>query len=221
MEADIGWPAKLVDLQGIYEMYAILETTRGNNLPASQTLAEMSKVPRKLSVTARSMLTKLQCFGMLSRDFSTAAFIINDPSTSDQAIEVLRKHYTPLTEDQISVKNCIIFEYIMQKNSWDKYFEAKVPNLPIPITKRNSTFRMLRNHCDENIAYELNKTCEPLCVWPKAYLYRPKVSLDDMVDEEGDWKYKVYNPAGWTFIWIIMPSTRSIIHNAKWLGCIC
>jgi hypothetical protein len=210
LDADVTCPAKIVDLEGVYAMHAILEASRGNELSASQALAEMSKVTRRLCITSRSMITKIACFAVLHRDLDAAAFIINEPSTSDATVELLRKHNAPLTENQISISNCLIFEYLMLKNAWDEY-SAEILNLPI--AKRNSTFRVLKNFCDENIARQKNETFEPLRVWPKFYPHLPNMSVDEVVEGKGYWSYRVYNPVGWGHVMILTPAIEGVFKQ--------
>ncbi|MBE0537168.1 MAG: hypothetical protein IH624_16015 [Phycisphaerae bacterium] len=199
-------------LGGLYAMQAILEAARGNDVSASQTLIEMSTVNRKLSTTSRPLLTKLICFSNLGMDFQAAVFILNAPSTSPAALDLLRKHYAPLAEDQLCFTNCLIFEYLAEKRAWLDMLAQQSSALAL-IAKPNSTLRVLRNCYDAQIARHRNRQFEALPVYPHGYPYQPYAPDDPLLERGGF--YQVYNPFGWLFLCFTAPTTDHVLRQSE------
>lgn len=190
-------------LTRLYQSYIYLQTEQGNGQSALNELIELDSVFGKLSVNARTTITKLVCIACLANNIIAANFIANNPQTSQESLELLAEHFIPLTNEQISLRNSVISEYLMFKKALEKDFDqAKWKNSPM--LKRNSASRLYKNSCDRWIAVEENRQrIEELTVWPSIYPDWLPVS----VDSEGQvpWFYKCYNPVGSLLIQILTP----------------
>ena len=143
---------------------------------------------RKLSVTARRLVTKLVCYGMLSGCIETANEIANHPDINEQILERLQSNFPPLTQEQVSLQNPLIFEHLTQVN------EFSVFKL-IPFHKQMSSIRLLRNFTDEALARDkgLTQKKPTYTVWPFWLSFLPDIGTNI---EVLPWYYWYYNPAG-------------------------
>jgi len=200
----------LRDLAKLYNVYAYLQSIQGNNRVAANELVKLNSVFRKLSVNSRSIIIKLVCYVGLSLDMETANFILNNPQTSGETIALLAKNFSPLTSDEVSLRNSMIFEYLTFKNSWDKTLMLTKAE-KTPLLKLNSTLRLYRKYCDSWIEQDGesdNYADSRLFVWPKCLPDR----LDISISPQGQvpWYYKCYNPVGSWLIDLLMPAIGTV-----------
>ncbi|MCJ7728828.1 MAG: hypothetical protein MUO27_02965, partial [Sedimentisphaerales bacterium] len=195
----------------LHRDFVCLQSCQGNEEITLNELLKLDNVVRKLDVNARSFITKLVYIACFSVNIKTANFIINNPKTSEDSLKLLAEHFQPLTNEDTSLRNPMIFEYLTFKNELiniDK--KSKNPFL----IKLNSTLRLYKNFWDYRIAAE--KGCQKiskLSVWPSIY-----PALPVQVDPNGNtpWFYKVYNRTGSLFLTILMPAyVRIFQRNTK------
>lgn len=215
LEAKAGFLPNLKLLAYLYQTYVCLQVCQGADKIAVKQLIEYDSVVRKLSVNARSIVARLVCFAILDIDISTASFIVNDSNASHESVELLAEHFQPLTNEQTSVRNAIICEYLMFRNTLDKQFRQVTGRSPF-FLKRNSTLRVYRNFCDAVIDYA-NEAKEdngqPYSVWPSIYPdCMPDVSIAGEPLPWECWQYKCYNPLGCLFMAILTPNLGSIVR---------
>lgn len=219
LDAEMNFLKNFRRLVHLYQAYIYLQTEQGNSKAAVNELVELDSVFRKLSVNARSIVMKLVCIAGLARGIMTANFIVNNPQTSQESLELLAEHFKPLTKEQTSLRNSIISEYLMFVKTLDTRQRGAYTLPKTPFLKRNSMSRLYKNYCDSWIASEENRQqSKELTVWPALY---PKLPV--AIDSDGNfpWYYKAYNPGGSLMIGILMPAldkvfeirTRLQIHN--------
>jgi hypothetical protein len=207
-------------LSQMYCSYSRLEGSTGNDMTAAEKLAEVDIVFRKLSINARSLITKLVCYVIILIDLDTANFLVNNPDTTEQTLEYLVDNFPPLTEQQVSLANCFKNEYLTFKNllSGDSLPEEIEIDITIDslaatkILKANSTLRLYRNTCDNYIRTYLGKIeseHKRFSVWPCG-VNLPDVSLDS--DYKLPWYYFIYNPAGSMTTMIMTPAMGKIFE---------
>ncbi|MHC4498810.1 MAG: zinc ribbon domain-containing protein [Planctomycetota bacterium] len=207
--AYIGFLANLRKSAQLYLAYVCLQTEQGDNTAAVRHLIEFDWVFRKLSVNARSTITKFVCIAGLAINTRTANFVANNPRSSDASLELLAEHFTPYTDEQLSWRNQIICEYLNFKNMFSELpFVGRWPAVKnLPFFKRNSTLRVSRNWfnriLDVREGPNGNKR-EQLCVWPWLYPDLGPVSIGS--DEQFPWYYRRYNDLGCMLLVICMPA---------------
>ena len=207
IDAEIGFLRNLTLLARLYQAFLCLQTEQGSSIDAVNELNKLDSVFRKLSVNARSTVTKLVCIAGLANNIFTANFITNNPQTSKGSLELLAEHFTPLTNEQTSLRNSVISEYLMFKKAWDTQL-AELRKTPF--LKFNSTYRLYKNFADHWIAVEENQAqIEQLTVWPALYPELP-VTIDS--DGNSPWYYKVYNPIGSMLVGILMPALDRVFQ---------
>ena len=208
---EIDFIPNLRDLTKLYNMYAYLQGARGNNRSAADELVKLNSVFRKLCVNSRSIIIKLVCYVGLSLNMETANFILNNPQTSGETIALLAESFSPLTSQEVSLRNSMIFEYLTFKNSWNKTFVLILAE-KTPLLKLNSTLRLYRKYCDSWIDQDGesdNYADGRLFVGPKFFPAR----LDISVNPQGQvpWYYKCYNPIGWfRLLDILIPAIGTV-----------
>ena len=189
-------PFNMVHLADLNQAYIHFQIARGQAQIPIKELIELDSVARSLSVNARPLITKLLCFACISSDIMTANAIANNPGTEDETVELLVEHFSPLTEEIISLKNAVLHEYLRFKNIIAEELD-KATVLSSLTLKRNSILRVYRNWCD-NLLMSLDgrasKQTPAFSVWPSAYRGFPDVSFRP---REGlPFIYKCYNPKG-------------------------
>ena len=92
-DASIAFLVNLRRLAKLYSLNAWSECEQGDPQIAAGEIIKFDSVVRKLSVTSRSLITKLACYSYLSMDIRTANFIINNPSTSQETVKLLAEHF--------------------------------------------------------------------------------------------------------------------------------
>jgi hypothetical protein len=194
-------------------VYAYLQTERGNSQSAVSELIRLDSVLRKLNINARGISMKLTCFACLGININTANFIINNTKTSQESVELLAKHYTFFTQEQYSMRNALISEYLVFKDTLDTQ-NLKFYSLPeTPFLKRNSSLRLFHNFCESWIysEYDTHMPKKPkLSVWPSSYPNLPPVSIGSQ--DEVPLVYTVYNPIGSLLIRILMPAMERVLE---------
>ena len=207
INAEVGFSRNLRHLSYLYQAFLCLQTEQGNSQLAAKELIKLDSVFRKLSINARPMVTKLVCIAALTNNIFTANFIINSPQASQDSIELLAEHLTPLTKEQTSLRNSVISEYLMFKKALDTQL-GKLQKTPF--LKFNSISRLYKNLVDHWIAIEDNQVkFEQLTVFPSLY---PELPVTIESDGKLPWYYKVYNPIGSMLIGILIPAWDRIFE---------
>ena len=205
LDTNIGFLRNLKHLTRLYQAYVYLQTEQGNEKIAVEELSKLDNFFRKLNSNARSMITKLVCIACFRVNIKTANFIINNPQISQEPLGLLAEHFVPLTNEQISLRNSFISEYLMFKNELSKILrDSSLKYSAFSPLKLNSSFRVYKNFCDRWIASEENRQeIEKLTVWPAFYPQLP-VTMD--IDDDSPWYYKAYNPVGYALLRILTPA---------------
>jgi hypothetical protein len=209
LDTNIGFLRNLRHLARLYQAYVYLQTEQGNEKIAVEELSKLDNFFRKLNSNARSMITKLVCIACFRVNIKTANFIINNPQISQESLGLLAEHFVPLANEQISLRNSFISEYLMFKNELSKILrDSSLKYSAFSPLKLNSSFRVYKNFCDRWIASEENRQeIERLTVWPALYPQLPVT-----IDPNGNlpWYYKAYNPVGSILIGILTPALNRV-----------
>lgn len=200
LKTDASFVLTLTSIYKLYMVHASLQMQQNNAPQAIKELIEIDHLIRKFAPNARSSTAKMGCYISLIRGYQTAAFFVNHPNTSPQMVETLKKHFTPLTEEQISLRNIYISEYLKLKESVT-YSHTYATQRRKALLKQNSTFRVYRNYWDTLINYDkyIEGNYEPYkySVWPKSYPgSMPKVSLNRSPKPWDSRLYRIYNQTG-------------------------
>ncbi|MHC4156612.1 MAG: zinc-ribbon domain-containing protein [Planctomycetota bacterium] len=196
-------------LARLYRVYVCLQTEQGDNTAAVRHLIELDLMFRKLSVNSRSMVMKLECIAGLAGNMRTANFVANNPGTSKESLELLAEHFRPLTDEQLSMRNQIICEYLTFKNAFRELpFVGRWPAVKnLPFFKRNSTLRVSRNWFNRMLDVREGPNGDKrkqLSVWPWLYPDFGPVSVGS--DGKLPWYYRRYNHVGSMLLTIGMPA---------------
>jgi hypothetical protein len=216
LELDIYYLPNLRQLAYLYHSYICLQSIKGNHQTAINELIRFDSLLKKMNLYAHSMITKLVCIACFVIDISTANFIINNPQTPMESLLAIKENIIPLTNEQTSFRNSLMFEYLVYKNETKKVSNTKGLRRPYfsPL-KLNSSLRLYRNFIDKWIADEDNLTPpKEMRVWPAIY-----PNLPVTIDKEGKLPgyYKVYNPVGFLLIGIFTPALeRVLVIRKKW-----
>ena len=205
---DVVDVSNTIKLARFYQAYIYLKIQQGNPQTMLKYLIEFDSVIRKFSLNARPLIIKLICFICLTTSIETANAIINDPRTPQEIVELIAKHFTPLTKEHLSLRNSILVEYLTMKyiSTMESFKYVTVYN---PMLKKNSTLRLYRNLCDHwiYILEGLQKSkSEELSVWPRHFPNCLHVSIDS--DVRLPWFYKCYNPIGSVLTRLLKASFR-------------
>jgi len=196
-------PFNMVHLADLNQAYIQFQIARGQVRIPVKELIELDSVARKLAVNARSLVTKLTCFACISKNIATANAIANRPETSQESIRLITEHFVSLTDEAMSLRNPIVYEYLGFKN----FISNELDNagfVKALTLKRNSVLRLYRNCCDNWLAIAgeaESKRAPDLAVWPSAYRglgpvsFRPREGLPFI--------YRCYNPEGSALIMMI------------------
>ncbi len=188
--------ANLIELAHLYEVYARLQTEQGDIQAFATELIELDSVLRKFSLNARLLIAKLVCHAAMASNLLMANAIANNPEASRETVELLAKHFTPLTAEHMSLRNPVLFEYLLTKTRASDVLGQNIMGRT-PLFKRNSTLRLYRNFCDAWIN-SLGDTQEVaksrLSVWPTFYGRMAPVSFD--AERPLLLFYRCYNPVG-------------------------
>ena len=157
-------------------------------------------VVRKMNLNARSLVIKLICRIIMSNNIIIANSIANKVETTKESLDLLVNHFKPITKEQISLKNPIIFEYLVFKESITKFPESNMEK-KLSLFKENSTLRILKNKCDDWLStQEENNNVQKikLSAWPIFYPFREPVFPEKTKDylPSPFSLYTWYNPIG-------------------------
>lgn len=200
LKNDTNFVLNLTKMYTLYMVHASLQMQQNNAPQAIKELIEIDHLIRKFAPNARSSTAKMGCYISLIRGYQTAAFFVNHPNTSPQMIQALKNHFTPLTEEQTSLRNIYISEYLKLKESVT-YSHTYANQRRKALLKQNSTFRVYRNYWDTLINYDkfIEGNYEPYkySVWPKSYPdSMPKVSINRPPKPWDSRLYRIYNQTG-------------------------
>ncbi len=192
-----------IDLARIYQAYACLQNEEDKIHFIAMELVTLDSVFRKLSLNIRPFITKLCCIKNMEINIATANALANNPSTSQQTIELLRAHFVPITKEQMSLRNGIIFEYLFTKTNLITALN-KEQIVKTLLFKKNSCLRWSRNlydcHLITNDNSE-NNTLFEFSVWPDIYPFKEPSSYDN--SKKLPLLYRCYNPFGSIYIRMI------------------
>ena len=202
--------SKLPDFARFYQVYAHLKIEQRDIQAFAAELIEMDSVFRKLSVNARMFVPKIVYLICINENILTANAIVNDQQTPMSTVELLVEHFVPLTNEQTSLRNSILSEYLLMKNLFSEISEQSTVEKILPL-KKNSMLRLYRNFYDDWMdANEgrQNVTKTNLSVWPDIYPFKePSMSFG----KRGRFPllYRCYNPHV-NIINIVGPSDKTI-----------
>jgi len=161
----------LIQLAYLYDVYSHLQTEQDDIHAVTVQLIELDSIFRKLSLNARPLISKFICYVCMTADIVTANAIANNPRASLESIELLTGHFTPLTKEQLSLRNCVLFEYLLNRNNISEVLGRGIAG-KIRLLKKNSTLRFYRNVCDIgiNILEDIEDFDDArFRVWPSIY----------------------------------------------------
>jgi hypothetical protein len=172
--------SKIIDLVRFYQAYAHLKIEQRDIQAFAAELIELDSVCRKLSVNARMFVPKAAYLICINENILTANAIMNDKQTSMSTVELLAGHFIPLTDEQTSLRNSILSEYLLMKNFSSEISEQSTVEKILRL-KKNSTLRLFRNFYDrwlDTDGRRQNVAKTKLSVWPDIYPFKePSVSL--------------------------------------------
>ncbi len=198
--------ANLMRISYLYHAYIYLQFDQDNIHNAVTELIEIDSVCRKLCSNARNFLFKLTCTGILNSNMEVANFIVNNPQTSKESLDLLSEQFKPLAGEQYSMRNPLIYEYLLHKR--DAHI-LEMTGCAKLLFKRNSILRVYRNFYDHQINGLSNfpETKEQdLSVWPSKYMDWLPVSIGS--EYRLPWYYICYNPTGFILIRVSLPQKR-------------
>jgi predicted nucleic acid-binding Zn ribbon protein len=153
----LSWAQNFKHLIFLHRYYACLQSCQGNHETAIRELIKLDSITRKMILNTRTLVVWLIVTGCFYADIETANFIINNPHTPQKLITVLKQHIVPISDEHISLRNSLIFEYLMFKNHLLKITkEPRFRYSYFPPLKLNSTLKLYRNFCDkwiQNLAH--------------------------------------------------------------------
>lgn len=214
MKIDIYYLANIRHLVFLYQSYICLQSCKGNHQIAINELNRLDSIIKKMNVNAHSIIIKLLCIACFTIDIQTANFIINNHETPQESLMALKQRITTLSNEHTSLRNSLMFEYLIYKNETINVSNKTVRRSPFfsPL-KLNSSLRLYRNIIDKWIADEENRTPpKEMRVWPAFYPNLP-VKADNQDKFPG--YYKVYNPSGILLVGIFRPALERIFVIKK------
>jgi ribosomal protein L40E len=210
LDSDIPYVKNFRDIVHLYRIYASLQSINDNELIAIDELNKLNNVTKKISINARSLVSKLVCYACFSLNIRTANFILNNSQLSQDSTLLLSDYFSPISKETLSLRNPIIFEYLTCKNELGKiYNNTKIKYSHIPLLKYNSTLRFYKNQCERWLAFDENlKNFEKISVWPSIY---PQIPVELDQNDKCPWYYSLYNPIGSNLISILIPAIDRIL----------
>jgi predicted nucleic acid-binding Zn ribbon protein len=213
-EIDIKYLSNIRYLAYIYHSYICLQSIKGNHETAINELVIFDSLFKKMNLHAHSMIIKMLCIACFNLDIKTANFIINSPQTPSKSILALKEHIIPFSNEQTSLRNSLMFEYLIYKNETIKIANTKwLKYQYITPMKLNSSLRLYRNIIDKWIADEENrKPPKEMRVWSIIY-----PNLPVRIDKAGElpWYYRIYNPFGFVLVETIRPAIEHMLVIRK------
>ena len=217
---DTFWAAYKQTAQ-LYWLHATIMCERGNTIESSNEIVEFDSVSRKLIMNSRTVISYLVAYATISKDIKIANFMINHAESSTESVEILAEHFKPLTENQTSLRNAAISEYLTFKNAletnsfefWHRDTEYSVSEAKEDwLLRHNSTLRLYRNTLES--FYQINEDSKPLPLWPLGVdgLGRNSIDFDNWDSEPMPDLYMTYNPDGAILTSIYMPALQKVIE---------
>jgi len=152
LRTDVPFLKNFKRLIFLHQAYICLQSCKGNHQIAINELTKLDSIIKKMNVNAHSMTIKLVCIACFAIDIQTANFIINNPETPRELLLILQKHVVNLPKEHTSLKNSLMFEYLIFKNETinvSNNIRRRYPRHPyfFPL-KLNSSLRLYRNTRD-------------------------------------------------------------------------
>ena len=214
LKIDIKYIANIRRLAFVYHSYICLQSIKGNHKTAINELIRFDSLFKKMNLYAHNMVIKMVCIACFALDIKAANFIINNPDTPTESLLALKQNIIPISEEHISLRNPLMFDYLTYKSEMTKVLNTKGLRLShFSPLKLNSSLRLYRNIIDKWIADEENRTPpKEMRVWPLLY-----PNLPIRIDKEGKfpWYYRVYNPSGIFLVEIFRPALERVIVVKK------
>jgi hypothetical protein len=214
--ADLKYFSNLRHLARLYQAHVYLNIHQGNEAEAARQLIRFDSVFRKLIPNSRSLVMRLVCISVLAKNIQNANFIANNAQVNEETLELLAMHFRPFNADELSLRNSLIHEYLMFKNSFDyMHAEAREKNggkvkIKTSMLKINSAYRLYRNFIDDRLeAHDMSsgRQGQRLKVFPEVYPDWIKAEMTDEGDEVVTPFYSVYNPIGSLLCTIMSPAS--------------
>jgi hypothetical protein len=211
MDAEFPFSFDIKLLLKINILHSLCLLEYGDDIQACKELVAFDSVFRKCSYSAHSILLKLICYRVFGQNFRTASIMVSYSSISEEALLLLESYFIPFTQEQLSLKNGFINEYMLFKNMMADYFKS----LRSPFYKHNSILRYYDGFCRNWIRMDQREVpydyC-PISVWPWEKPAYPAVSLDiDGIIEQFYDLYFFYNPVGSMQMKIMLPAMLNIV----------
>ena len=194
LDNELLFATNLIRLGLVYHSYILLQADQGKHQHAIEELIKFDSVFRKLSVNARDFFLKFSCFWGIESNIKVANSIVNDSRISKALLEPLSQHFTPLNQDQLALRNPILFHWFTFTRICKEEFDK--PEIRRKgVVKWNSTMCLYHNYFTRQLelAGELGRPYAPVSVWPKLFpdwLPQSVGSKRHLVP----WSYIIYNP---------------------------
>ena len=210
LDSDVPYNRDIKLLLEINVLHSLLLLENGDDLQACRELIVFDTMVRKQGIFARSMILKLICYAIFSHDIKAANLMANHPDISKEGVHLLRSQFSPLSDEEVSLGNSIIHEYLMDKNVMENLSET----VNTPLYKQNSSYRYLDGFCRNWILKDKgqkpNVYC-PVSVWPWEKPY-PQISLEiGRIMTAGE-LYDLYNPIGTLYVETMLPAVDRIFE---------
>jgi len=207
----LQWAINFKSLIFLHRAYICLQSCRGNHTIAIDELIKLDSIIKKMSINARSLIYKLVCLACFRINIETVNFIVNDPETPDEVLVLLNQRIVAFSDEQVSLRNPIIFEYLTFRNELKKL--TKEPRFRYSYfspLKFNSTLRLYRNFCEKWIGLSEHQTMiKNFRVWPTLY---PDTPAQMGFESKLPWYYKTYNPYGSYVAYILTPGAEKVLE---------
>jgi len=188
-----GLYTNIKQLATLYWLKTYLECERKNYDSALECLVELNAFSRKMLPNARDVSLKMCCYSLVQKSTECANHIVNLQPVLLSQIKNLLKHFPPLSDQQISLQNCQIFDYLSFQNIvYDMQKTLQVLNKPANLKMRsgllkpNSTLQFYKNAV---FFKPINQSIYP-AIYPDSWT---------AIDKSGNrltWQYEYYNPYG-------------------------
>jgi len=215
-EPDLGdyrlqWAKNFRRLIFLHRAYICLQSCHGDKGAAIDELIKLDSIIKKMSLNARSLIYKLICLACFQINIETANFIINNPETPNEVIVQIKRRMIPFSDEHVSLRNPIIFEYLTFRNELKKItHEPRFRYSYFPPLKLNSTLRLYRNFCDKWIDISEHRAeVERFRVWPTLYVNSPVIMG---LQNKLPWSYKAYNPYGSLIAAMLTPNMEKVLE---------
>jgi hypothetical protein len=208
--SEFQWNRNFRRLIFLHRAYICLQSRDGDQEAAIDELIKLDLIFKKMSLNARSLVKKLICLACFRINIETANFIVNNPGTPNEIVLLLKQRMIPFSDDHISLRNPIIFEYLMFKNELRKITrEPRFRYSYFSPLKLNSTLRLYRNFCNKWICFSEHQAMrKDFRIWPILY---PNMPVQMGFENKLPWYYEAYNPVGSLFVGILTPAAENIL----------